>query len=186
MKKSSPEIYVSTDIETDGLIPGVNSMLSLGSAAYLADKTLLSTFSVNFAVLPEAVANPRTMEWWETQPAAWRACRNNQQPPELAMQQYKLWLEQLPGKIIFVGYPVAFDFQFIAYYFHRFIGQNPFGYATIDIRSFIMGLLKVPYQQSGKTHLAQHWFDSLPHTHVALDDAIEQGALFCNLLIASK
>jgi hypothetical protein len=22
----------------------------------------------------------------------------------------------------------------------------------------------------------------LPHTHVALDDAIEQGALFCNML----
>jgi hypothetical protein len=35
-----PEIYVSTDIEADGPIPGMNSMLSFGSAAYLADKTL--------------------------------------------------------------------------------------------------------------------------------------------------
>ena len=26
------------------------------------------------------------------------------------------------------------------------------------------------------------WFDDLPHTHVVLDDAIEQGALFCNML----
>ena len=34
------EIYVSTDVETDGPIPGVNSMLSFASAAYLADKTL--------------------------------------------------------------------------------------------------------------------------------------------------
>ncbi|MNT89441.1 hypothetical protein D3C72_2301670 [compost metagenome] len=24
--------------------------------------------------------------------------------------------------------------------------------------------------------------DPLPHTHVALDDALEQGALFCNML----
>jgi hypothetical protein len=26
------------------------------------------------------------------------------------------------------------------------------------------------------------WFDDLPHTHVALDDALGQGALFCNML----
>ena len=32
------EIYVSTDVEADGPIPGQNSMLSFGSAAYLADK----------------------------------------------------------------------------------------------------------------------------------------------------
>lgn len=26
------------------------------------------------------------------------------------------------------------------------------------------------------------WFDPSPHTHIALDDAIEQGLLFCNML----
>jgi hypothetical protein len=31
------EIYVSTDVETDGPIPGVYSMLSFASAAYRAD-----------------------------------------------------------------------------------------------------------------------------------------------------
>ena len=33
------EIYVSTDVETDGPIPGPHSMLSLASAAYRPDKT---------------------------------------------------------------------------------------------------------------------------------------------------
>ena len=42
-----PEIYVSTDVEADGPIPGPNSMLSFGSAAYAADKTLIGTFSAN-------------------------------------------------------------------------------------------------------------------------------------------
>ena len=32
-----PEIYISTDVETDGPIPGQHSMLSIGSAAYTAD-----------------------------------------------------------------------------------------------------------------------------------------------------
>jgi len=34
------ECYVSTDIEADGPIPGPNSMLSFGSAAFLADGTM--------------------------------------------------------------------------------------------------------------------------------------------------
>jgi hypothetical protein len=35
------EIYVSTDVEADGPIPGPNSMLSFGSAAYTGKKELL-------------------------------------------------------------------------------------------------------------------------------------------------
>jgi hypothetical protein len=30
------------------------------------------------------------------------------------------------------------------------------------------------------------WFDELPHTHCALEDAIEQGALFCNMLAENR
>jgi hypothetical protein len=30
--------------------------------------------------------------------------------------------------------------------------------------------------------MPKDWFDPLPHTHVAMDDAKEQGALFCNIL----
>jgi hypothetical protein len=35
-----PEIYVSTDVEADGPIPGPHSMLSFASAAFLANKTV--------------------------------------------------------------------------------------------------------------------------------------------------
>jgi hypothetical protein len=60
------EIYVSTEVETDGPIPGVHSMLSFGSAAYLADKTLVSTFTANLEMVSGAEADPRTMEWWRS------------------------------------------------------------------------------------------------------------------------
>ena len=53
------EIYVSTDVEVDGPIPGPYSLLSLGSAAYRADKTLVATFSANLEVLPDADHTPR-------------------------------------------------------------------------------------------------------------------------------
>src|SRR5512134_2910689 len=98
------EIYVSTDVETDGPIPGPHSMLSLGSAAYTADKRLVSTFSANLETLPGATAHPKTAEWWATQQEAWAACRTNLETPEVAMTRYTNWIKELKGKPVFVAY----------------------------------------------------------------------------------
>jgi hypothetical protein len=54
-----PEIYVSTDVEADGPIPGPHSMLSFASAAFLANKTLLSTFAANWRRCPARRLNRR-------------------------------------------------------------------------------------------------------------------------------
>ena len=75
------EIYVSTDVETDGPIPGVYSMLSIGSAAYTSEKEYLGGFTVNFETLPGASQHPETMKWWEGQPDAWAACRRDRTVP---------------------------------------------------------------------------------------------------------
>jgi hypothetical protein len=63
-----PEIYVSTDVEADGPIPGPNSMLSFASAVFRADGTLLDTFTANLDTLADAVPDPATMEWWAKNP----------------------------------------------------------------------------------------------------------------------
>jgi hypothetical protein len=177
-----PEIYISTDIETDGPIPGPNSMLSFGSAAYLANKTLISTFTANLTLLPGSEPDPKTMDWWATQPNAWQYARENPQPPELVMPQYRDWLLSLPGKPVFVGYPVAFDFMFVYWYLIRFAESSPFSHSALDMKTFAMSLLHKDYRESAKRNMPRHWFDPIPHTHKALDDAIEQGALFCNML----
>jgi DNA polymerase III alpha subunit (gram-positive type) len=176
------EIYVSTDLETDGPIPGLNSMLSLGSAAYYANKTLVRTFTANLETLPKATANPETMEWWKNNPEAWAACRDNLQPPDVAIRSYSTWLNDLPGKPVFVGYPAAFDFMFVYWYLIRFTNHSPFSHSALDIKTLAMALLKTEYRNSSKKNMPAHWFDDLPHSHKALDDAIEQGALFCNMI----
>ena len=119
------EIYISTDVEADGPIPGPHSMLSFGSAAYLADKTLLTTFSANLDTLPEAQGHPDTMAWWATQPVAWAACRSDCEAPEAAMHRYVAWLKALPGNPVFVGYPAGYDFMFVYWYLMRFAGESP-------------------------------------------------------------
>ena len=181
-----PELYISTDVETDGPIPGPHSLLSIGSAAYTADKRLLGTFSANLETLPDASAHPDTAAWWATQPEAWAACRTHLEPPAAAMARYVAWLNALPGKPVFVAYPAGFDFLFVYWYLLRFVGSSPFSHAALDIKTFAMAVLKTDYRASSKQRMPAAWFDPLPHSHVALDDAIEQGALFCNMLRASR
>jgi hypothetical protein len=177
-----PEIYVSTDVETDGPIPGPHSMLSFASAAYRADKTLLSTFAANLHTLPGARGHPDTMAWWQAQPEAWAAARSDLQDPAAALPAYVAWLRSLPGTPVFVAYPAAFDFLFVYWYLIRFARESPFSFSALDIKTYAMALLRKDYRQSTKRNMPRHWFDPLPHTHRALDDAIEQGALFCNML----
>ena len=182
MPQTKPLIYVSTDIETNGPHIGKNSMLSLASAAFLENKTLVSTFTVNLYTLPDGEENPVTMAWWKQFPDAWEATRQQCISPKTGMTNYVNWLNQLPGRPIFVGYPVAFDYSYVVYYLERFTGKNPFRFAAIDLRSLMMGLQKASFENSSKQHWPVEWFEDKPHTHVALDDAIEQGTVFCNML----
>ena len=136
------EVYVSTDVEADGPIPGPHSMLGFGSAAYLPDKKLVGTFSANLETLEGATGHPKTMEWWETQPEAWQACRDKTRPPGEVMPEYVSWLKGLPGKPVFVGYPVSYDFMFVYWYLMRFAGESPFSHSALDIKTYAMAMLK--------------------------------------------
>lgn len=176
------EIYISTDIEADGPIPGPHSMLSFACAAFTADKMLVGTFSANLECLPNATPNPKTMDWWKSQPDAWKSCRENLQDPEEAMQNLVNWIKSLPGKPVFVAYPATYDFMFVYWYLMKFVGMSPFAHRGLDIRSYAMAVLKVDYLDCTKSSMPAEWFDNLPHTHTALDDAIEQGAWFVNML----
>jgi hypothetical protein len=181
-----PEIYVSTDIETDGPIPGPHSMLSFASAAYTADKSLVDTFSANLHTLPGSAGHPGTLAWWQRQPEAWTAARTDLRAPAEVLPAYARWLKGLPGTPVFVAYPAGFDFLFVYWYLIRFAGESPFSFSALDMKTFAMCLMRSDYRQSTKRNMPRHWFDDLPHTHRALDDAIEQGALFCNMLAESR
>ena len=161
-------------------------MLSFGSAAYLADKTLVSTFERNLETLPDASPDPRTEAWWKTQPAAWEATRVDARDPAEVMPRYLAWLKSLPGKPVFVGYPVAYDFMFVYWYLIRFAGESPFSHSALDIKTLVMAALGTDYRDSTKRNMPPEWFGEQRHDHVALTDAIGQGVLFCNVLGAVR
>jgi hypothetical protein len=59
------------------------------------------------------------------------------------MEAFATWLqEHTKGRPVFVSDNVAFDWQFINYYFHRFCGRNPFGFSGRRIGDLYAGLVK--------------------------------------------
>ncbi len=180
------EIYISVDIETDGPIPGPNSMLSLGAVAFKADRTQLGTFEINFELLKGASSDPDTMKWWKTQPTdVWDAARADPQDPADAMLRFKKWVNDVANgqsaKPVFVGYPAGFDFLFVYWYLVKFTGDSPFSFSALDIKTYAMAVLGCEYRQVNKRMVGRFKEPGLKHTHVAIDDALEQGYLFLNL-----
>ena len=179
------EIYFSTDVEANGPIPGKYSMLSFGSAAFTSGGKLLQTYSANLETLPGAGQHPDTMEWWKSQVEAWEAHRKDTRTAEVVMPEFVAWVHEVcnnKAKPVFVGYPAGFDFNFIYWYLIAFAGESPFSFSALDIKSFAMAILKTDFRDTIKKRFPKHWFGKSRHTHVAIDDAIEQGELFCNIL----
>ena len=186
-------IYISIDIEADGPIPGIYSMLQFGAAAFdLSSDTPripISTFEANLERLPEAIQSPDTMAWWNTQGEAYANTRKDLQRPSAAMMGFLQWISTLPGKPTLVGYPITYDFTFLYWYTIRFGGLRdgercPFGFQGLDIKALASEKLKIPFRSVSKRRMPKRWFKGAPkHTHDGLDDAIGQGVLFVNMML---
>jgi len=176
-------MYISTDVETNGAIPGIHAMLSLASVAFDEEGNERDSFTINLHELEGSCADEKTMRWWSDNSEAYAQTRQKCVPPDVAMTHYYDWLMGLKsyGKLVFIAYPVAFDFMWVSWYLHRFIGQSPLGHNGIDIRSYAMALFKKSYSDSGKEHYPREWFDNLTLTHRAIDDARMQGRMFINM-----
>lgn len=175
-----------TDIEADGKCPGLSNMLSFATAAFDVEKNLIGTFEANLELMEGTTPCPETMKFWnenDTNRKAYAATRVNTQEPAVAMKAYVDWLKELPGQPIFVGYPAVYDFKWIDYYCVKYLGSNPFSFSrAVDVKSYAWAVMGKHFQSCSKRSMPRHWFDDLPHTHIAIDDAIEQGAMFINMM----
>lgn len=176
------DLYLSVDVETDGPIPGRNSMLSIGAVAIDIKKNIYGEFQANLELLPEASPDKETMAFWRKNPDAWKEHRKNLLSPNLAMYKYLAFLKSLPKRPIFIGYPAAFDFMFHHWYLIAFVKEDPCGFQALDIKSFAAAHLRLPFRSSVKKNYPKEWFEDMPHDHTALTDARGQAILGMNLL----
>jgi len=150
--------YVMVDIESDGPIPGDYSMVSLG--AVIVEPGLTRTFHgklrpISDRWVPEALAvSGHTRE--ETL---------GFDAPEQVLRSWQAWLEsECPTRKLFISDNNGFDWQFVNWYFHHFLGANPFGFSSQNLGSLYKGLVKDTFKNF--KHLR-----STKHTHHPVDDA---------------
>jgi DNA polymerase III epsilon subunit-like protein len=151
---------IVVDVESDGPIPAEFSMVCFG--AVLFDEALDKTFygqtrPISDRFDPEALA---ISGFSREQHLAF-------DEPTVVMAKFVKWLEEYSeGRPVFVSDNLAFDWQFINYYFHRFLGRNPFGFSGRRIGDIYSGLVKDAYRA---TEWKKHRVTK--HTHNPVDDA---------------
>jgi DNA polymerase III epsilon subunit-like protein len=152
--------YVVVDVEADGPIPAEFSMVCFGAVIFedRLDRTFYGrTRPISERFVPEALAVSGFT----------REQHMRFDDPKVVMEQFASWLaEHTEGRAVFVSDNVAFDWQFINYYFHRFTGNNPFGFSGRRIGDLYAGLVK-------DASKATEWkkYRVTAHTHNPVDDA---------------
>ncbi len=175
------EVYISVDIETAGPVPGEYSMVSLG--ACLVDNSTEQFYielkPINDNNIPEALkVSGLTFE---------KLTATGINPAE-AMSSFQNWVHRVTDnqRAVFVGFNASFDWSFVNWYFHVFLGKNPFGIGALDIKSYYMGLSGCLWQETTSSQLPLSFQPSHRQSHNALDDAIAQAEIFKKLLQAAQ
>jgi hypothetical protein len=150
--------YVMVDVEADGPIPGDYSMVCFG--AIIVEPSLKKTFygrlrPISDKWLPEAL---RISGFTREETLAF-------EEPRTVMLAFCDWVRsESAGSPFFISDNNGFDWQFINWYFHHFVGENPFGYSSANLGSLYKGVVKNTF--ANFKHLRK-----TRHTHHPLDDA---------------
>ena len=157
-------LYV-VDVEADGPIPGKYSMTEFGAVQV---NDLIFGVPVTFY----GQCKPISELWVPEALAVSKKTREEvmQYPdPKTTMENFAKWV----AKTNIMGYPtfitdnLAFDWQFINYYFHYFLGQNPFGFSGRRIGDIYAGMLKDMSKANRWKNMREQ-----KHTHNPVDDAL--------------
>lgn len=152
--------YFSVDVESDGEVPPIFSMVCFG-AVLVEPGPLDQTFYGQTA--------PVSTKWKPDALAVSGFTRDQHltfRDPYEVMLDFDAWVQSLNknGRPIFISDNPAYDWQFINYYFHRYLGKNPFGHSARRIGDLYCGLMK-------DTRARWKHLRTTKHTHHPVDDA---------------
>ena len=168
------EILISVDVETSGPIPGEYSLLSIGACAVDDPE---QRFECQLKPISDR-ADPKALEISGL--SLERLAETGLAPAE-AMARFETWAKAQTGndsELVFVGFNAAFDWSFVNYYFHRFLGRNPFGFAALDIKAYYMGAAGTNWHDTRSSKMRDALQPTLSGDHDALRDALFQAELF--------
>ncbi|MFF4687251.1 3'-5' exoribonuclease domain-containing protein [Streptomyces sp. NPDC001307] len=188
-RRVKPSRCISVDVEADGPIPGLYSMLSIGAAvagtqdadgftpADPEERTFYRELRpVSAEFVPEALAVSGLDRDRLTAHGA---------EPAVALAEFSAWVGEVSAgaQPVMCGYPASYDWTFLYWYLIRFTGESPFGHSgCLDMKTLYATKAGLPLRAVAKGTMPRELFSRRRHTHHALDDAIEQAELLANLM----
>jgi len=163
---------IAVDVEADGPIPGKYSMVCLG--AVVVEPSLAKTFydrtrPISGEWVPEALAVSGFS----------RAEHEGFGDPAEVMRRFEAWIgENSRGRPVLVSDNLSFDWQFVNWYFHTFLGRNPFGFSGRRIGDLYCGMVKdgfAEWKHLRKTAHDHHPVNDAKGNAEALLSMIEMG-----------
>jgi ribonuclease T len=176
---ANAETFISVDVETAGPNPSQYSLLAIGASCIFYPEQ-------NFYIELKPVNQNFQAEALESCGFSLEKLAAEGVEPAESMQRFETWLQKVlpPGRqAVFVGFNAPFDWMFVNDYFHRFLGHNPFGHAAIDIKSYYMGLARVPWEETTMHFMGRRYLNQPALIHHALKDALDQGEIFRKLTL---
>lgn len=187
-RSGAADLYFSADVETDGPIPGEFSMLSF--ALVYAGRYDGSAFepprdySISFEASLRPISNRFEQAALDVNGIDRDALLRDGEDPAAVMTRAAAWVRDRAGggTPILVAYPLSFDWTWLYWYFVRFTGASPFNHSRcFDIKTAVAVRGRRPIAVSGHDQLPEALRSPMPHTHRALDDAIEQADMLARL-----
>ncbi|MCX5193565.1 3'-5' exoribonuclease [Streptomyces sp. NBC_00249] len=185
-----PSLYISVDIEADGPVPGPYSMISFG--ACVAGRQDGATYT---AADPERQTfyrelRPISDRWVDAALAVSGLDRDRLlsegADPAVAMAEFRAWVREVSAgaQPVMCAYPASFDWSFLYWYLIEFGDDSPFGHSgCLDMKTLYATKARVPLRAAVKGRMPRSLLSRRPHTHHALDDAMEQADLMSNLML---
>ncbi|WP_416070897.1 3'-5' exoribonuclease domain-containing protein [Streptomyces sp. ME08-AFT2] len=105
--------------------------------------------------------------------------------PAPALAEFSRWVREVGegAQPVICGYPASYDWTFLYWYLIRFTGESPFGHSgCLDMKTLYAVKAGAPLRAVAKRTMPAALLPRRPHTHHALDDAVEQAELFANLM----
>lgn len=181
------DVYFSADIETDGPIPGPYSMLAFGIvvAGTFDGKTFRRPVErQTFYRELRPISEQFQAEALRINGLDRSRLMHAGADPALAMQEAAEWIANVAGggEPVLVAYPLSFDWTWLYWYFMNFLEVSPFNHSRcFDIKTAYAVKAHVPIAGAGRAKLPKNLLPAAPHTHNALDDALEQAEIFARI-----
>jgi DNA polymerase III epsilon subunit-like protein len=170
---SDVERYFSVDVETSGPVPGEYSLLSIGAC-------VVGKSGAEFSCRLQPISRNADPAALAVTGLSLEDLERTGAPPAEAMRRFDEWTRAESGEAtpVFIGLNAAFDWSFVNYYFHRFLGANPFGIAPLDLKSLYMGVTGCAWRDTRSSNMVRELHPRQRGDHDALNDARAQAELF--------